>query len=126
MNDQRSLLDQLKSVLQDATKAGHYDAADWLQQQIAQMEARPFYGRVWDILVEHAGACTGPRERETFIHAFASPRTTEYRFQGLLGFGGKFRRNSGGVYVDCYPEDLNPTTQAILDKVNGLIAKIES
>lgn len=92
----------------------------------AGVSSEEFYGRCWDLLVEHAGASTDPRERETFVHAFASPRTTEYRFQGHLGFGGKFRRGHAKHYIDCYPEDLNPKTQEILDKVNSLIAEIQA
>ena len=33
MNDQRSLYEQLLSLLALANKAGHYDAAEWLLQQ---------------------------------------------------------------------------------------------
>lgn len=40
MNDQRSLLDQLKSLHGLANQEGHYDAADWLQRQITKMEMR--------------------------------------------------------------------------------------
>jgi hypothetical protein len=39
MNDQRSVTDQLQSLIPLANKAGLYDAADWLTTRLAAMNA---------------------------------------------------------------------------------------
>lgn len=38
MNDQRSLTEQLKTLLELATLQGLYDAADWLRNQLDEMQ----------------------------------------------------------------------------------------
>lgn len=45
----------------------------------------------------------------------------EYRLNGSLGFGGKFRNNgnrSNTPHVDCYPEDETPERLARIEAVN--------
>ncbi len=39
MPDQRSTYDQLLDMLELATQAGLYDAADWLKEHLRQMQA---------------------------------------------------------------------------------------
>lgn len=89
---------------------------------------RDLYERVWDILVENAGAPKGPHDREGFVLACLDTHRyrilTEYRFGGKLGFGGKFWRYNGRLYINCYPEDLNPAREAILEKVNQMLAEV--
>lgn len=41
---------------------------------------------------------------ESFVMAHVEG-CREYRFQGVLGFGGKFWNDGGPWRVDCYPED---------------------
>ena len=91
------------------------------------MENSPqLYHKVWDILVEYAGAREDDRPR--FVQAclekdkFGCLR--EWRFCGLLGFGGKFWRNDGNIYISCYPEDRTRTRDKIVAEVNGLLAEI--
>lgn len=88
-------------------------------------EWRAFYGRCWDILVEHAGAYNDEKghQRDNFIFHMMEDDNfggcMEYRFGGVLGFGGKFRRNSNNdytVYVGYYSEDHTKK----LDKVVGV------
>lgn len=40
MNDQRSLTDQLWSLVKLANKNGHYDAADWVKNHLDKSEYR--------------------------------------------------------------------------------------
>lgn len=84
------------------------------------------YHTVWDILVAHAGAIEV--DRTSFVHACLQKDRTralhEYRFCGALGFGGKFWRDGGGLYISCYSEDKNEERQKILDKVNILLAEL--
>lgn len=43
MNDQRSLLDQLRELIELANKNGLYDAADFLAQYVADVSKLPAY-----------------------------------------------------------------------------------
>lgn len=90
--------------------------------------SKELYERCWDILVEHAGASTNLYDKECFVsHAINKDRfykLTEYRFCGNLGFGGKFWRNDGKIYVSCYPEDETPARKKIIEKVNKLLEEI--
>jgi hypothetical protein len=47
----------------------------------------------------------------------------EYRFQGCLGFGGKFRAGHGHLnpYFDQYPEDRTPESDALIKECNEAI-----
>lgn len=77
---------------------------------------------VWDVLVEAAGAREA--ERDQFVHhaARTRPGDLEYRFCGVLGFGGKVRSQSDGTWsVDCYPEDSTPERRAVVEAVNARI-----
>jgi hypothetical protein len=60
---------------------------------------------IYDILVSTCGASDNGWGRYDFVHHFP---TSEYRFQGSLGFGGKFWVNHGCWYVNCYREDETP------------------
>jgi len=90
--------------------------------------SKELYERCWDILVEHAGATSNPREKDYFVYLAYTDnkydKLREYRFQGNLGFGGKFYRNDGKLYVTCYAEDLNPNRIEIINKVNKLLEEI--
>ncbi len=77
--------------------------------------------RIWTILKEHAGA--GEYWRGNFIACCTTidneHPAMEYRFQGDLGFGGKFRNyQDRGWYVDCYIEDETPDRKEIIKKTN--------
>lgn len=90
---------------------------------------KAFYEKAWDILVEHAGASRDPHDKETFVRAYTQieHQTIEWRFCGLLGFGGKFWRNrgySGSFYVSCYSEDKTKKLGKLIDKVNALLSAL--
>jgi hypothetical protein len=77
---------------------------------------------VYDIL---ARCCGAPEAmRIAFIHDQASPHLKEWRFSGDLGFGGKFWRNEGRLYVSCYPEDENPLRLDMIAKANQALAAL--
>ena len=68
---------------------------------------------VFDVLERECAASVNMREDFAFHQT--DRVCEEYRFGGMLGFGGKFRRNVGrrpdGTwgeiwYVDAYPEEL--------------------
>ncbi|KKN19810.1 hypothetical protein LCGC14_0941940 [marine sediment metagenome] len=80
--------------------------------------------QIYKILVEHAGANTGPT-RDMFLVWFVEESkfdlSREFRFQGSLGFGGKFWRN-GRFYVTCYSEDETPERMATIERTNDALS----
>lgn len=80
--------------------------------------SRSFAERVYDLLVKHAGAVDSDTERDLFVLAQTGKHCTEWRFIGKLGFGGKFWRNAGHIYVNCYVEDTTPDRQLIINHTN--------
>jgi len=76
---------------------------------------------VFNILVEHAGARADEDDQTRFVLEFTKERpTSEYRFMGGLGFGGKLRFPR--LTVDCYPEDETPARAAMVEKTNAALA----
>lgn len=77
----------------------------------------------YQILVEECGAqSTDPLG---FIIEFTSEEPcTEWRFQGSLGFGGKFRYPH--MSVDCYQEDETPERLNSIDVANKRLADLKS
>lgn len=83
-----------------------------------------FYNKVYDILVEKGEALEV--ERETFIlnHILECQLCKEWRFKGLFGFGGKYRRLTNTI--DCYREDETPELLTLIDEINVLLKNIKS
>lgn len=77
---------------------------------------------IYDILIQECGA--DEYWRENFVQVETSEECREYRFKGELGFGGKFWRNSGRMYVDCYSEDTTPLRQKMIDAANKRLENI--
>lgn len=93
-----------------------------LQASKSPVAERNFYDRVYDVLVEHAGASEGTRN--SFVHNHTPPETClEWRFIGDLGFGGKYR--NGKNVVTCYQEDETPERLAIIVKTNAALAALK-
>lgn len=72
---------------------------------------------IFDVLV----TCAGARESmwEDFLYSLQCG-TREYRFQGSLGFGGKYWPETNTV--SCYPEDMTDRRRAIITETNGHLA----
>lgn len=79
-----------------------------------------FYDKVYDLLVDIGGA--NPKDRTDFIHAFVHDNTTEWRFSGHLGFGGKYRKYNK---VTCYSEDETTERLQIIEDINLALDKLE-
>jgi len=78
---------------------------------------------VYDILVSVAGAPEGLRM--DFVHHHTrTPICEEYRFQGMLGFGGKFY--SCDMRVSCYREDDTPQRIAVIQATNEALAALKT
>ena len=79
--------------------------------------------RVYDVLEAVCGAWEG--DRETFVRSQVCARPPkEWRFQGLLGFGGKFWASGGAWYVNCYREDETPELISMITKANTALSRI--
>ncbi len=83
---------------------------------------------IYDLLVQHAGA--SENGREGFVIVQANTVTNEYRFGGLLGFGGKFWRMTGlrredrdlRWSVNFYSEDKTSEREAAAEVTNRALA----
>jgi hypothetical protein len=79
---------------------------------------------IYDILVEDCGA---PEPmREMFItYITTSTGMREFRYQGNLGFGGKFYASSWGRWrTDCYEEDKDAARRAMIERANRRLSKL--
>jgi len=81
------------------------------------------FGSIYDLLVRIGGASDLSRQDFIYHHARSSEPCDEYRFQGFLGYGGKYRRKTNTV--DCYQEDETPQRLAIIERLNNELKKLE-
>lgn len=71
---------------------------------------------IFSVLVKELGA--NPSDLDQF-RQFMNSDGREFRFQGCLGFGGKFWRNRlGAWYVNCHLEDLTEDKVKKIDLAN--------
>ena len=88
--------------------------------------------KIYNILVEHAGVIDMESNKQPFLYHQNGKVSRynpdggcrEYRFQGALGFGGKFYNCNGKFYVSAYSEDTGDKEQKIIDTVNELLKPI--
>jgi hypothetical protein len=70
---------------------------------------------VYTVLIEECGAL--PSAESAFTLAFTGEKPPrEFRINGKLGFGGKFRWPA--MTVDCYPEDHTPARDVMIQRAN--------
>jgi hypothetical protein len=79
---------------------------------------------IWSMLVAYAGATDTDSNwvsfRQWFDRAIECGQD-EYRFMGLLGYGGKFWVSRDGFHVSCYPEDETPARLRIIEETNAVL-----
>jgi hypothetical protein len=75
---------------------------------------------IYDLLVLKAGALE--HWRDSFVTYIAS-NGSEYRFQGNLGFGGKFY-NDHRWRINCYPEDASDERIELIVEVNTILEQM--
>lgn len=76
---------------------------------------------IYDILVQHARANIGDRRYFALRQSTVtpdSPKIDEWRFGGLLGYGGKFWNVNDKWYVTAYPEDTTDEIRRIIAGTN--------
>ena len=78
--------------------------------------------KIYDLLVSIGGASESMRESFIYHHCESKSGCGEWRFQGKLGFGGKYysRMNK----VDCYTEDRTQEVENIIEKLNILLSEV--
>lgn len=79
---------------------------------------------IYDILVQECRAPDEEHDRTYFVLTQTKEKITEWRFCGALGFGGKFWRNCGKIYVTCYLEDETPERKAMIEAANKRLAAL--
>jgi len=79
---------------------------------------------IYDILVQDCAAAESMRDSWLYHQTNKEELTTEWRFSGLLGFGGKFWRNMGKWYVDGYQEDYTPERKKLIAATNKKLVAI--
>ncbi len=75
----------------------------------------------FDVLVKHAGASESMRGDFVHNHTSETP-CDEYRFQGTLGFGGKYWRKTNSV--SFYTEDTNADRIKTFTETNKALAML--
>lgn len=92
---------------------------------VEKFKTSEFYNKVYDILVNLGGA-KDDEYRDAFVYEFVNDKfpTNEWRFQGKLGFGGKYRRELNSV--DCYSEDETRERIALIKKMNKALKELEN
>ena len=80
--------------------------------------------KIYDVLVTEAGANESERENFIFHHCDSKYPCDEWRFQGKLGFGGKYWRLNNRV--TCYSEDETTETLKIIEIVNNLLNNVSN
>jgi hypothetical protein len=72
---------------------------------------------IYDILVETCGA--SEHDRSSFVYNQTTSYCREWRFQGKLGFGGKFYNERNEWVVSCYITDETPQINRMTTKANA-------
>ncbi|MER7280520.1 hypothetical protein ABT369_39385 [Dactylosporangium sp. NPDC000244] len=78
---------------------------------------------VYNVLVEHAGARED--DRDAFVY-HVTHGCEEYRFQGVLGFGGKLYVEPRRWRVSCYREDETPARVEAIWVTNEALAELRA
>lgn len=82
--------------------------------------------KAYDILIKECGARDTDDDREDFVRYATSDHAYEYRFSGLLGFGGKcYFSGDQSMVVGMYIEDSTPERMAMQIRANGALARLD-
>lgn len=79
---------------------------------------------IYDVLIAECGATEFWRSNFLTCLSHDEIPCREYRFQGTLGFGGKFYKSSDAWRVDCYPEDRTAEREAVIVRTNARLREM--
>lgn len=80
--------------------------------------------KIYDLLVSLGGASEMMRDSFIYHHCEAEYGCGEWRFQGKLGYGGKYYSRTNRV--DSYIKDRTQEGEDIIEKLNILLSEIWS
>jgi hypothetical protein len=78
--------------------------------------------KIYDLLVSLGGASESMRSSFIYHHCENPDGCGEWRFQGKLGFGGKYYSRMNRV--DAYTEDRTQEVIDIIEKLNILLSEV--
>jgi len=83
-------------------------------------------GKIWAVLVEECECRDDPRNKRSFVNYLAEEHGFghEWRFQGGLGFGGKFHNDHFSWRCTCYSEHKTPARLAMIERANMRLAAL--
>jgi hypothetical protein len=81
---------------------------------------------IWQVLVTECGARDNRYDHYSFVAYLeeAKPFGHEWRFQGSLGFGGKFYNDGSRWRVGCYREHESPQRNEMIRRANDRLAAL--
>lgn len=96
---------------------GHFGCTETHYDRGGTQLSTELANEVYDLLVQYGA---DPEERDSFVlEMTARDATSEWRFRGFFGFGGKFRNESQQPFrASFYWEDHNPWLAWLLANLN--------
>jgi len=79
---------------------------------------------IWRILKNQCGAHQSLEYSFIDFYRKNYDKCNEFRFGGILGFGGKLYTNKGKAYVGCYSEDCDEGRSMLITEVNNKLGEI--
>lgn len=79
---------------------------------------------IYDVLVRKCGAEESGRGSFVYFQTKGTYIPNEWRFCGILGFGGKFWNTTLQWYVSAYEENLDAETRLIVAETNEILQKM--
>lgn len=84
--------------------------------------------KIWRVLVEECGCRDAPDNRDSFVRYLAADNGFghEWRFQGKLGFGGKFYNDHFAWRVGCYSEHRTPERDEMIRRADERLTELRA
>lgn len=79
---------------------------------------------IYDVLVQRCKASESERDSFLYSHAERQYTPNEWRFCGVLGFGGKFWNTESKWYVSAYSENIDAETRLIIAETNEVLQRM--
>jgi len=78
--------------------------------------------QVYDILVTMGGASKNLRNLFVHKHVYSDVMSEEWRFEGVFGFGGKYRSKTNSI--DYYRENQRTDLDELMNNINEELKKV--